>query len=88
MSITIFIPAENLTEQSKPLFEQDTPPTLIIDYADNNIVGLINNGDVEVFSFKDYLIMDNRFNNYELTYRRGFREGIYLTITSTRSSYE
>ena len=80
--INLSIPITSLSNDIQELLHNNEIRPLLIDYATNNIVGFTDkNEEVEVFSFKDYLIMDNRFNRYTIRYDN---TGLQLTITRTR----
>lgn len=80
--VNLSIPLTSLSNDIQELITNNEIRPLLIDYATNNIVGFTDeNEEVEVFSFKDYLIMDNRFNRYTITHNQ---DGIQLAITRTR----
>ena len=76
--MTIVIPIEKLSEETKPYFKLGTVAGLSIDYATNAIHGYVGGVEHIVFRFKDYgVYMDNRYNSYELT---GGSAGIMIKI--------
>jgi hypothetical protein len=79
--INLTIPKSSLSTDIQELLYQGKIKPMLIDYATNNIVGFTDKEEVEVFSFKDYLIMDNRFNRPTITYND---EGLHLQIVRTR----
>jgi hypothetical protein len=78
--INLFIPIALVSITAQELLTNNKITSLLIDYATNNVVGFHDNEEVEVFSFKDYLIMDNRFNKYTITYDA---TGLYLNVIRT-----
>jgi DNA-binding Lrp family transcriptional regulator len=81
MSIDITIPLSSLTDDIRKLLADGVIKHMVIDYADNTIVGYTLTDEVEVFQFGNYLMMDNRYNKYDISYAP---EGINLKIISTR----
>ena len=82
--MTIIIPIEKLSEETRPYFKFGTVSGLCIDYATNAIHGYVGGVERIVFRFKDYgVYMDNRYNSYELT---GGSAGILIKIYDSKQS--
>ena len=62
----VHIHISELKEDIRKLYLEDKVGHLSIDYAYNSIMGWVNNVEVKVFSFDDYLKSDNRYNAYNL----------------------
>ena len=82
--MTILIPIEKLSEETRPYFNFGTVSGLCIDYATNAIHGYVGGVEHIVFRFKDYgVYLDNRRNSYELT---GGSAGILIKIYDSKQS--
>ena len=81
MSIDITIPLSSLTDDIRKLLADGVIKHMVIDYADNTIVGYTLTDEIELFHFWDYFMMDNRHNKYDISYTP---DGIKLKIISTR----
>jgi hypothetical protein len=79
--LTIDIPINSLTPENQILFNTGGVKHMVIDYADNTLVGYTLTDAVELYNFNDYFHMDNRYNKYAVL---PTDEGIRIEITSTR----
>ena len=76
--MTILIPIEELSEETKLYFKAGGVSGLCIDYATNAIHGYVGGVEHIVFRFKDYgVYLDNRHNSYDLS---GGSAGILIKI--------
>lgn len=76
--MTIIIPIEKLSEETRPYFKFGSVSGLCIDYATNAIHGYVGGVEHVVFRFKEYgVYLDNRHNSYEIT---GGSAGILIKI--------
>ena len=81
--MTIIIPIEELSEETKPYFKAGGVSGLCIDYATNSIHGYVGGVEHIVFRFKDYgVYLDNRHNSYDLS---GGSAGILIKIQRSSS---
>ena len=76
--MTIVIPADELTEETKPYFKPGLVKDLSIDYATNCIHGYVGSQEHVVFRFKDCgIYLDNRYNSCQIS---GGSAGILIQI--------